>query len=64
VVDSQGFSPCKTTLSRLSFWDQIYDQFGCKKQIDTMVILGKQNEAKHIGVCLHGYITSEEGRKS
>jgi hypothetical protein len=37
---------------------------GAKKQIDTMVILGKQNEAKHIGVCLHGYITSEEGRKS
>jgi len=29
-----------------------------------MVILGKQNEAKHIGVCLHGYITSEEQRKS
>jgi len=25
---------------------------GAKKQIDTMVILGKQNETKHIGVCL------------
>jgi hypothetical protein len=36
-VDTQGFPPCRTSLSRLSYWEEAE----VKRQIDILVELGK-----------------------
>ncbi len=37
VVDTQRFPPCKTTLNRLYFWEEVE----VKKKINVLVALGK-----------------------
>ncbi len=47
VVDAQGFLPRKTTPSTLSFWEEVK----VKKQIDTLVALGKMKPNSYKYAC-------------
>jgi hypothetical protein len=56
VIDTQGFSSCKTTPSKPSFWEHVETNM----QINALV-LARKDEFKYIWVCLQGNFANQEG---
>ncbi len=57
VVDTQGFFPCKTTPSRLYFWEEVE----VKKQTDALIILGKMKLSSFEYACRITLLVKNDG---
>jgi hypothetical protein len=47
VIDNQGFPPCRAAPGRLSYWEEVE----MKRQIDTLVELGKMRPSNFEYAC-------------
>lgn len=57
VVDNQGFLPCRTMPRRLSFWEEAK----VKKQIDTLMALGKMKPSSYHYACKVTLLVKKDG---
>jgi len=56
-VDTQAFLPCRTTPSKLSFWEEVE----VKKQIDALVALGKMKPSTSDYACKVTLLMKKDG---
>jgi len=59
VVDTQGFSPCRASPSRLSYWEEAK----VKRQIDALVELGKMRPSSSEYACRVTLLVKKDGSK-
>jgi len=58
-VDTQGFSPCKVSPGRLSYWEEVE----VKRQIDVLVDLGKMKPSNFEYACHDTLLMKKDGNR-
>jgi hypothetical protein len=59
AIDTQGFPPCRTTLGRLSYWEEVE----VNKQIQTLMKLGKMKNSDSKYACRVSLLIKKDGSR-